>query len=154
MKWYTRLFNICDSLHVTASQPHWTTTKTTFQSPDDMSTIMINGKSYTGKNVSIINGKVTIDGVKQDGDALMGIVKVEITGDPASIDTDAPVVVNGNVRGNVIADGPVTCGNVNGDVDADGPCTCHDVKGNVTADGPVTCGPVGGNVVANMVMHS
>jgi hypothetical protein len=99
-----------------------------------MSTISINGKTYTGKNVSIINGEVIIDGVKQNGDKLQGVVRVEITGDPASIDCDAPVTVKGNVKGNVIADGPVTCGNVTGDVTADGPCTCGNVGGDDDGD--------------------
>ena len=33
-----------------------------------MSTIKINGVTYSGTNVSIINGKVTIDGVTQGKD--------------------------------------------------------------------------------------
>ena len=119
-----------------------------------MSSININGKTYQGKSVSIINGRVKIDGREQEGDTLIGVVKVEIIGDPASIDCDSPVIVHGNVKGNVVADGPVTCGNVEGDVDADGPCTCGDVKGNVTADGPCTCGNVGGDVEADMVIKS
>ena len=119
-----------------------------------MSTITINGKTYSGKSVNIINGEVIIDGVKQTGDKLQGVVKVEITGDPASVDCDAPVTVKGNVKGNVIADGPVTCGDVSGDVDAAGPVTCGNVSGDVNADGPCTCVNVGGDVNADMVIKS
>ena len=126
----------------------FTSTKTT------VSTITINGQTYTGRSVNIINGEVIIDGVKQTGDKLQGVVKVEITGDPASVDCDAPVTVKGNVKGNVIADGPVTCGDVGGDVDADGPVTCGNVQGDVDADGPCTCGNVGGDVTADMVIKS
>ena len=119
-----------------------------------MNIITINGQTYSGKNVSIINGVVTIDGKQQDGNKLSGIVRIELTGDLANVQVDAPIVVHGNVHGSVTAEGPVTCGNVEGDVDADGPCTCGNVKGNVTADGPCTCGDVGGDVEADMVIKS
>lgn len=118
-----------------------------------MSTITINGKTYVGQNISVVNGKVLIDGKSQD-DTLSGVVRIEVTGDLASLQCDAPVVVTGNVKGNINCDGPCTCGDVEGDVDADGPVTCGDVKGNVEADGPCTCGKVGGNVKASIVCQS
>lgn len=120
-----------------------------------MSTVTINGQTFTshGGSISIINGEVTIDGVKQTGDKLKGVVKVEITGDPLNVTIDAPVTIRGNVNGDVKADGPVTCGDVGGDVEADGPVTCGNVQGNVEADGPCTCGDVGGNVEADMVVR-
>jgi hypothetical protein len=102
-----------------------------------MSTITINGRKFEGSNVSIIDGVVIIDGLK-DGDRFSGVVRVEVTGNLVSLKADAPVVVKGNV-GSVEADGPVSCGNV---------------TGNVETDGPVTCGHVSGNVKGNMVMHS
>jgi|FAXJ01.1.fsa_nt_gi hypothetical protein len=83
-----------------------------------MSTVTINGKTYSGRSVSILNGVVVIDGIKQDGDKLSGIVRIEVKGNLDSLKADAPVVVNGNV-GSVEANGPVTCGNVTGDVKAD-----------------------------------
>jgi len=127
-------------------------TKNTIKS---MSSITINGKTYTGKNsISIINGEVIIDGMPQSGERLTGVVRVEITGDPLSVTTDSPVVVKGDVKGDVKADGPVTCGEVGGNVEADGPVTCGSVRGYVEANGPCTCGNVGGNVTADMVMKS
>ncbi len=119
-----------------------------------MSTITINGKTYAGHNISVINGKVFIDGNSQDDDTLSGVVRIEVKGDLASLECDAPVVVTGNVKGNVKCDGPVTCGDVEGNVDADGPVTCGNVKGNVEADGPCTCGNVGGDVKAEIICKS
>jgi hypothetical protein len=82
--------------------------------------IKINGKVYSGNVVSIINGKVTIDGVPQTGEALSGVVRVEVTGDLKSLRTDANAVVTGNVLGDVDAGGSVNCGDVEGDIDAGG----------------------------------
>lgn len=119
-----------------------------------MNVFRINGKTYTGNNIVFLNGKVTIDGVRQDDQSLSGVVRVEVTGNLASLKCDAPVVVNGNVHGDLEVDGPVTCGDVGKDVKADGPVTCGNVNGNVEADGPVTCGNVRGNVVADIVSRN
>jgi hypothetical protein len=119
-----------------------------------MSTIKINGRTFSGHNLSIANGTITIDGMRQDGDTLSGVVRVEITGNVANVECDAPLVINGNVTGDVDADGPVTCGDVHGDVGGDGPITCGNVGGDVEADGPVTCGNVGGDVIAEIVTKS
>ena len=127
--------------------------KTSVSTTKSVSTITINGQTYTGRSVSIINGEVTIDGVKQSGDKLQGVVKIEVNNGLAGLTTDAPVVVNGDVHGDVHADGPVTCGDVAGNVEADGPVTCGNVTGDVTADGPCTCGNVGGDVEADMVVR-
>ncbi len=117
-----------------------------------MSSSTINGQTFSGQSVSFINGTVIIDGVKQTMDKLQGVVRVEIKGDPANVTCDAPLVVTGDVKGNIVADGPVTCNDVGGNVDADGPVTAGNVAGDVRADGPVNCGKVGGKVVADMVM--
>ena len=101
--------------------------------------IIINGKSYTGNNVSIFNGVVTIDG-KPQGHTVYGAVEIRITeGTLASLTTDASVVC-GDVAGDVKANGPVTCDNVGGNVNANGPVTCDDIGGNVSAMGPVIRG--------------
>ena len=77
-----------------------------------MNTFTIGNKTYQGKSISIINGVVTIDGVKQEGEKLTGIVKIEITGVTANVTVDAPLVINGDVLGNVDCEGAVTCGAV------------------------------------------
>lgn len=113
-------------------------------------TVRINGKTYTSSssNISIINGKVTIDGVAQDGEPLSGVVKLELTGDLASLKTDASVTMSGNVQGDVDAGGSVACGNVGKDVDAGGSVNCDNIGGNVDAGGSVNCGKVSGDVDA------
>lgn len=97
--------------------------------------ITINGRTYSGDNVSIINGVVMIDGVVQDGDKLAGVVKIVVEGVLGSLRTDASVVcedvhgdvsaggsanVNGDIGGNVAAGGSINCGNIRGAVSAGG----------------------------------
>lgn len=105
-----------------------------------MGSISINGKTYQGNSITIIDGNVTIDGVPQfPVEATAGVYRIEIIGDVGSVTTDAPLTIKGNVSGGVRADGPVTCGPVYGDVNVHGPLACGDVTGDVVADGPVTC---------------
>lgn len=119
------------------------------------SKITVNGKVYSGTSVTIINGKVTIDGVPQDGEPLSGVVRIEVTGDLAQLKADANVVITGNVKGNVEASGTVQCGSVGGNVDACGSVQCDTVAGDVDAGGSVICGRVGGDVDAGgSVTHS
>lgn len=93
-------------------------------------TININGSSYSGSNVSIINGVVTIDGVVQK-QQIGHVVNVTITGDVDRIENAAgEVLVKGNVTGNVkTVSGDINCGSVGNDVQT--------VSGNVTADGSI-----------------
>lgn len=93
--------------------------------------ITINGKSFTGRNVVIVNGNVVVDGQTVDSG---------LTG-------DINVVVNGHVEhlenhcGNVAAQ---SAGNIN---TGSGDVNCGDVTGNVqTGSGDVKCGRVGGSV--------
>ena len=101
-----------------------------------MSSITIDGKTFSGNSVSIVDGKVTIDGVVQDG-TLEGVVELHITGTLGSLRTDGSVHMKGNVEGDVDAGGNVNCGDVKGDVDAGGNVNCGDVKGDVDAGGNV-----------------
>lgn len=101
------------------------------------SRIVINGKSYTGRNVAIINGKVLIDGKPQD-EGLSGVVEIKVEGDLATLECDAPVTVNGNV-GSLSAGGSVQCDNVGGNVNAGGSINCGDIGGMVNAGGSVSC---------------
>ena len=93
-------------------------------------TININGSSYSGSNVSIINGVVTVDGVVQK-QQIGHVVNVTITGDVDRIENaSGEVLVKGNVTGNVkTVSGDVNCGSVGNDVQT--------VSGNVTADGSI-----------------
>lgn len=116
-----------------------------------MVTIKINGKTFNSKeggSISIVNGQVTIDGVIQTGDKLSGVVKVEISGGLSNLKTDADVVVNGDVLGNVDAGGSVQCGAVGKSVDAGGSVQAGAVNGDVDAGGSVHCGQVSGSIDA------
>ena len=95
--------------------------------------IKIDGRTFHGRSVSIINGVVTIDGKVVEG-TLTGVVRIEVDGDLAALTTDADV----------------SCGAVHGSVKAGMSVTCGDVRGNVDAGMSVTCGAVGGDVDAGM----
>lgn len=113
----------------------------------NMGTIRINGNTYQGNNVSIINGVVKIDGVIQEG-TVTGVVEVRILdGTIENLTTDASVTCQA-VSGNVRAGGSVTCTSVGGDADAGGSIKCGDVGRNVDAGGSVHCGKVTGKVDA------
>lgn len=116
-----------------------------------MVTIKINGKTFsspTGGSVNIINGRIIIDGVLQEGEKLSGVVRVEISGGLTNLKTDADVVVNGDVLGNVDAGGSIQCGAVGKNVDAGGSVQAGAVTGDIDAGGSVNCGPVTGSIDA------
>lgn len=95
--------------------------------------IQINGKTYQGRSVSIVNNRVVIDGIDvTDKDMPKTILDIHVTGDLVSLETTASV----------------SCENVQGDVIAKGSVNCDDIKGSVYASGSVNCSRVGGNVRA------
>ena len=111
--------------------------------------IIINGEAYknTGTgNICITDANLSINGktVKK----VKGVVRIEIKGELALLETNAPVVVKGDVWGDINGAGSVGCGDVFGDIQADGSVACDDVSGDVTAGGPVNCEDVGGDVSA------
>jgi len=104
-----------------------------------MGTININGQVYRGQNVSIINGVVTVDGVRQD-DKVSGVVEVRVLeGSLVDLTTDASVQC-GLVTGNISAGGSVNCGDVRGSVNAGGSVRAGDITGSVNAGGSVRYG--------------
>lgn len=104
-----------------------------------MGTITINGRTFRGNNVSIVGGRVTIDGVAQEGEQLSGVVEVRVT--------------EGTI-GHLTSDASVTCGEVRGNVTAGGSVQCDGVGGSINAGGSVQCGAVGGPVnVGGSIRH-
>lgn len=93
-------------------------------------TITVNGSSYSGSNVSIIEGVVTVDGVVQK-QKIGHLVNVTITGDVERIEnTSGDVFIRGNVTGNVkTVSGSVECADIGKDVQT--------ISGNVTASGSI-----------------
>lgn len=99
-----------------------------------MGTISICGRTFRGNSILIVNGKVTIDGVVQDG-SVNGVVEVR--------------VLEGEIQ-NLRSDASITCGDVKGTVQAGMEVTCGAVGGNVQAGMDVKCDTVGGSVTAGM----
>lgn len=97
-----------------------------------MATIIIDGHTFSGNSVSVLNGQVTIDGVRQDG-SLSGVVEIKVTE---------------GVLGELRTDASVSCGTVKGSVSAGGSVNCADVGGSVTAGGSVNSGNIAGNLSA------
>jgi hypothetical protein len=95
--------------------------------------ININGKIYQGNNISIVNGKVTIDGKDQTPDSKEINITVNGNIDTLKVDVANKVFVVGQVN---------SVSTVSGDVDTSG-----DVLGSIsTVSGDVECGNVGGSI--------
>ena len=93
--------------------------------------ILIDGKEFSGKNIIIANGKVTIDGIIQDGE-LVGDVNITVHGDVEHLE---------NASGKVIANKAGNIHTQSGDVE------CGDITGSVqTMSGDIDCGAIGGSV--------
>ena len=102
------------------------------------SSVVINGKSYEGNNISISNGEVRVDGEKVD-----------------DIDDDVRCLkIEGDIKGNLTTDLAVNCNNVEGDLSSHGSVNCDDVFGSVYSKGSVNCDDVGGDVKASGSINS
>lgn len=97
-------------------------------------TYEINGRSYRGNSIHIDgDGSVTVDGVKQDGGALVGPVSVHVTGDAEHVETrSGDITISGSAGSVSSTSGDIQCGNVAGSVSA--------------VSGDVRCGAIGGSV--------
>lgn len=95
--------------------------------------ITINNKTYEGRCVSITNGVVSIDGVKQNEDLGSASIIVTVNGDVEKIETtNGEVHVNGNTQTVKTMDGNVVCGNILGDVKThSGNVVCKNVDGDI-----------------------
>jgi len=113
-----------------------------------MGTIIMNGKKYSGNNISIINGVVTIDGkMVDDCDLPENVFKIKIEGSVENIFTDKSVEC-GTVTGNVIAGGSVACDSVKGYAESVGSISCEDIGGTVNSGGSISCNTIGGDAIA------
>lgn len=106
-----------------------------------MNKVIINGQVFetSGKNITINNGTIIIDGtVIQEG--LTGSINVAIYGDVEKINCGGSVSVEGNVLGDIDCGGSANIrGDVKGSVDCGGSCTCGNVGGDIDAGGSVRC---------------
>ena len=96
-----------------------------------------NGAYYENiKNLSIINGKITIDGkevTKLEGNNNTIIIE----GDCGNIKADGSVEVRGSCK-SIDCGGSVNCGDVGGDVDCVGSVNCRNVGGDIDCGGSVS----------------
>lgn len=93
--------------------------------------VVIDGREFHGNSVTISNGKVTVDGVVQDGE-LSGPITVTVHGDVQSLENHSGNVTANNLGEVNTGSGDVKCGNVSGSIR--------------TGSGYVECGTVGGNI--------
>lgn len=119
------------------------------QKGNKMSSITINGKTYVGRNISIINNKIYIDDVEQESMSTTDKeLNIQLSGTIKNLHTDRSVTVSGGVVEKIDANGSVSCGDVIGNVDAGGSVSCGNVGGNVDAGGSVSARSVTGNIDA------
>ena len=118
-------------------------------SSNGYTTITVNGKSKTvkGDNVSVINGKIFVDGKEyKEHDELKDdykVVNVLIEGNVNTLKSSCSVAVKGNV-GTIDCGGSCSVdGDVTGEIDCGGSCTVKgNHKGNIDAGGSVRVGGV------------
>lgn len=94
--------------------------------------ITINGKTYHGSNISVVNNKVTVDGISVD---LEGTLALNIVGDVRELKADCckTIEVKGVVHQIATQSGDVTCGDVAGSIQTmSGDVDCGGVQGSVT----------------------
>lgn len=101
-----------------------------FDKVEDM--VNINGKSYAGRSVTVINGKVVIDGVDVTPDAKHIDIIVDGDIDKLNVDMCDKLMVKGNVNTLASTSADVECGDVTGSIN--------------TVSGDIECGNVGGSV--------
>ena len=105
--------------------------------------IKVNGKSYTGNNVSIINNEVFIDGKKAEQSEDTKVINITVDANIEKLDVDYcdKLEINGDCRNVISKNGNLEIkGNVTGDVtNKNGNVICREVGGDVaTKNGNVT----------------
>lgn len=113
--------------------------------------ITINGKTYNGNSVSIVNGRVYIDGKESLPGEEGKEINIVVTGNIENLEVDAcqKILVTGNVGKVKTVSGDVDVnGNITGDVQTtSGDIECEKIDGSIqTTSGDVSCGNVGGSV--------
>lgn len=95
--------------------------------------IVINGQSYSGNNVTIQGGVVTVDGVRQGESLKEKILNITINGRVDNLTTTSGnVTVNGSCDEIETVSGSISCGEVNGSVETvSGSVKAEVIHGNV-----------------------
>ena len=112
--------------------------------------VVINGSqiNVSGRSISVVNGKVIVDGKDVTPDDK--VIRIEVQGNVETLDVDvcAAIHVTGAVRELVTASGDVRCADVLGGVrTTSGDVQCKEVRGAVeTVSGDVTASVIHGKV--------
>jgi hypothetical protein len=94
--------------------------------------ITINNKGYVGKSITIINGKVIIDGKDVTPDSKEITISVDGNLDNLEVDHANTIIIKGDVNKVRSGSGDVSCGNITG--------------GTQTGSGDIDCGIITGDV--------
>lgn len=116
-----------------------------------MGNISINGRNFEGNDIQIFNDRIFVDGIDvtdQDGKAVTGIVKIEITGDVKVVKCDRALEIKGNVNGDAKSGGSLNCGDITGNAESSGSLNAGNIGGNARSGGSMNCGKVAGSVQA------
>ena len=113
-----------------------------------MSQIIINEKSFSGRNVIINNNKVIVDGIDVTPDTKEINISVEGNINELTVDVCKTINVNGNVHELQTTSGDVQCNDVNNGIKTtSGDVECNNVTGNIqTTSGDVTANEINGSV--------
>lgn len=116
-----------------------------------MINININGVSYSGNDLSIENGEITINSFKANKHKDEKVINIVVHGDIKNlkVDTCKSLKVDGHVTDITTVSGDVACkGEVKGNITTtSGDIQCGNVEGNVkTISGDVSSGGIFGDV--------
>lgn len=117
------------------------------------SQVIINGKKYSGNNISINNGTVCVDGVFED-DLSESKITVIIQDKVDSISSDESITIKGNATASQISAGSsINCDNIYGNIKAGTSVNCDDIEGNVEAGTSINCDKIAGDARAKTINY-
>jgi hypothetical protein len=111
--------------------------------------VNINGRciSVQGNNISVINGKVFVDGkeYKEQPEKTEQII-LKIEGAVQQLNIDDSVSIEGDVTAEHIrVNGSINCRNIKGSIEAKGSINCDDIEGKVKAGGSINADSINVN---------
>jgi hypothetical protein len=114
----------------------------------NMGQIVINGHSYSGNNISVINNKVIIDGVDQTPNGKEITITIDGNVDQLSVDYCQQLKISGNVNTARTGSGDINCTDITGGASTgSGDISCDTINGNVsTGSGDVEATTITGSV--------
>lgn len=101
--------------------------------------VLIDGREFRGRNVTIKGNNVFVDGVEQSGE-LVGDIHVTVHGDVEHIETQSGTIRANNVGNIQTTSGDIECGDVRGSIQTvSGDIDCKNVSGSIrTVSGDIS----------------